>query len=102
MADKIDGISRQTSVPNTEGRARPQGADGSRGAAKSQAAPGGDQVSLTDSARLLQKLGESVADTPVVDSQKVDSIKQAIADGSYQIDAGSIADKLLEIDRDLE
>ena len=103
MADKIDGISRNTNVTGAETRAKSQPADGGKNAAaKSQSAPGSDTVSLTDSARLLQKLGENVANTPVVDSQRVDTIKQAVQSGSYEIDAGKITDKLLEIDRDLE
>ena len=103
MADKIDGISRQTNVPNAEGRGKAQAVDrGGNASAKSQQTPGSDTVSLTDSARLLQKLEENVASTPVVDSQRVDQIRQAIKDGSYEINAGNIADKLLEIDRELE
>ena len=105
MADKIDGISRQANVAGAEGRGKAQavgrGANNA-GNAKSQETPGSDTVSLTDSARLLQKLEENVANTPVVDSLRVDALKKAVQDGSYQIDAGNIADKLLDIDRELE
>ncbi len=104
MADKIDGISRQANVAGAEGRGKAQavGRDANAGGAKSQQTPGSDTVSLTDSARLLQKLEENVANTPVVDNLRVDALKQAVREGTYEIDAGKIADKLLDIDRELE
>ena len=58
----------------------------------------GDQVTLTDSARSLQKIEEVLANTPVVDSAKVDAVKQALNQGTYKIDSGSIADKILTLE----
>lgn len=55
----------------------------------------GDTVSLTQTAAQLQSLQNSLAELPVVDTQRVESIRQAIADGSYEIDAGRIADGIL-------
>jgi len=60
-----------------------------------------DQVTFTGSARTLQKLGETLAQTPVVNAAKVASVKQAVQSGSYQVDAGRVADKLLEFDSKL-
>jgi negative regulator of flagellin synthesis FlgM len=57
-----------------------------------------DSVSLTDSAARLRKLENSLADLPEVDSERVATIQRAIADGSYQVDAGRIADKLLNFE----
>lgn len=54
-----------------------------------------DTVSLTQTAAQLQSLRNSLAELPVVDTQRVESIRQAIADGSYEIDAGRIADGIL-------
>lgn len=62
----------------------------------------GDHVTLTDSARSLQKLSEAVAQAPVVDAAKVASIKQALNSGTYQIDAGRVADKILQSERGLK
>jgi negative regulator of flagellin synthesis FlgM len=61
----------------------------------------GDHVTLTDSARSLQKLSEAIASAPVVNAAKVASIKQAVNSGTYKIDAGSVADKLLKSERGL-
>ena len=56
---------------------------------------------MTGSARTLQKLGEAVANAPVVDSQKVATMKQAIQNGTYQVNSGSIANKLLQFESNL-
>jgi|LNFM01.1.fsa_nt_gb negative regulator of flagellin synthesis FlgM len=51
-------------------------------------------VKLTDLGSRLQALTQSVADVPAVDSKRVEQFRQAIADGSYQIDADAVAEKL--------
>jgi negative regulator of flagellin synthesis FlgM len=60
-----------------------------------------DQVTLTDSARTLQKIGEAVAKAPVVNAAKVASVKQAVQSGNYQIDAGRVATKIVQFDSEL-
>ncbi|QEP43282.1 flagellar biosynthesis anti-sigma factor FlgM [Ectothiorhodospiraceae bacterium BW-2] len=62
---------------------------------------GADKVSLTDTSLRLRSLETALADVPVVNEQRVESIKQAIADGSYQIDARQIADKLVQFEREM-
>ncbi len=72
-------------------------------AAKSVATPStGDTLTLTDSARSLQKIEGAVAKTPVVNSSKVASVKQAVQSGTYQVDAGRVADKLLQFESGLK
>jgi negative regulator of flagellin synthesis FlgM len=66
------------------------------------AAQTGDTVTLTDSARSLQKIEEAVAKAPVVDAAKVDSIKQAVQNGTYQVNAGRVAGKMLQFERGLK
>jgi negative regulator of flagellin synthesis FlgM len=61
-----------------------------------------DQVTLTTSARSLQKLSDAIAQTPVVDAAKVATIKQALGSGTYTIDASSIADKLIQAESGLK
>jgi negative regulator of flagellin synthesis FlgM len=65
------------------------------------AAPSADQVTLTGSARTLQKLSEAVDQAPVIDTDKVAAVKQSIQNGTYTIDASSIANKLLKVESDL-
>ncbi len=53
-----------------------------------------DTLKLTALASRLRDLVQSVADVPVVNAQRVDHFKKAINDGSYQVDAMQVAEKL--------
>ncbi len=57
-----------------------------------------DTVSLSDNAVRLGKLDNSVVAAPVVDTQRVEQVKQAISDGTYEVDATKIADKLMQFE----
>ena len=105
MSDKISGIS------TTEPVAKPTGSGSNavvtdksqgEGSASAAAAQTGDHVTLTNSARSLQKIEEAVAKTPVVNANKVAAVKQSISSGSYTIDAGRIADKMLKYESGLK
>ncbi len=58
----------------------------------------GDTVTLTGTASQLRTLEHQIASLPVVDMQRVESIKQQITSGSYQIDPLQIADKMIKIE----
>ncbi len=58
-------------------------------------------MQITDQARQLAALEQTVNSVPVVNEAKVARIRQAIEDGSYQVSPERIADKLLRMDRDL-
>ncbi|WP_126453729.1 flagellar biosynthesis anti-sigma factor FlgM [Sulfuriflexus mobilis] len=60
-----------------------------------------DTVSLTNASAQLRSLENTLAELPVVDTQRVESIKQALADGSYQVDAQRVADKLIDLEQGL-
>lgn len=64
-------------------------------------APQGDRVDLTDTSARLQAIERSLADVPVVDEQRVDAIRQSIADGSYEVSPERVADGLLQMEKDL-
>ena len=57
-----------------------------------------DTVSLSDNAVQLGKLENTAISTPVVDAQRVEQVKQAIKDGSYEVDPAKIADKLMQFE----
>jgi negative regulator of flagellin synthesis FlgM len=68
----------------------------------SSTAQTGDHVTLTNSARSLQKIEEAVAKTPVVNDAKVAAIKQAVQGGTYRVDAARVADKLLQFENGMK
>jgi negative regulator of flagellin synthesis FlgM len=72
------------------------------GTAPSSTPSSGDHVTLTDSARSLQKLSDAIAAAPAVDHAKVAAVKSSIAAGTYRIDAQRVADKLLNLDSHLK
>ena len=105
MTAKISAYSTADQVAPAKGSNSGVAADKAQGEASavSPAAPKtGDTVTLTNSARSLQKIEETVAKAPVVNAAKVAAVKQAINSGNYQIDAGRIADKLLQFERGLK
>jgi len=57
-----------------------------------------DQVDLTNSAQKIDQVISNLSAEPIVDRQKIDEIKSALAEGRYEINSAAIADKLIEID----
>lgn len=62
------------------------------------ARPAADSIKLTDTAAYLRKLENTLSALPVVDMQRTESIKKALAEGSFIIDPVRVADKLLDFE----
>jgi len=61
-----------------------------------------DTVRLTDTAAQLQKMEAAMVDTPVIDTQRVEDIRMALANGTYEIDATRVAEKLVNFESRLK
>ena len=59
------------------------------------------EVSVSSTAALLSHLHRSLEATPVIDQKRVESIRNAIASGTYQVDSGKIAHGLINTERAL-
>ena len=60
-----------------------------------------DTVSLTGTAAKLRKLEAALSELPIANEDRIESIKRAVASGTYEIDAQRIADKMLDFERSL-
>lgn len=85
--------SRASTVQNAERPAAKQNSDAVQSTAG--AAVSGESVQLSAEAQRLQQTTEKLNQQPVVNQERVAQIKQAIADGSYQVDSQRVASKLL-------
>jgi negative regulator of flagellin synthesis FlgM len=66
------------------------------------AQPEADNVHLTDPARNMAALAQAVFDAPDVNVERVQNVQQSLQNGSYRIDAGRIADRLLQLEQELQ
>lgn len=99
MTTKITGYQNpavQIGTDKTVSRTR----DGAANTAETAGKPA-NPVQITDQARQLAALEQTVNSLPVVNEAKVAAIRTAIENGSYQVVPERIADKLLRMDRDL-
>jgi len=75
------------------------GAAGTGGGSSTGTAP--SDVHITDSARALASLSQSVQDAPEVDAARVASLQQALSSGQYSIDPERIAGSMLQLEQEL-
>lgn len=60
------------------------------------------RLSLTESASRLQQAASAGNGEAVFDARRVAEIKDAIANGSYRVDPGVVADQLIHFDRSID
>ncbi len=86
--------------PATGNGTRTQGGANKAGGAKPDPITA-DTVTVTVQAERLQQLEQTLADTPAINEQRVADIRQALANGQYQVDAERIAEKLIDLEQNL-
>jgi negative regulator of flagellin synthesis FlgM len=99
MANEISGL-RQTALQPAQARPVANALVGGQAQAGSQSAAT-DKVTLTDSARLMQRLEAAVANAPHVDGARIDHIKQQIASGAYQVNPDQLAQHVADFESSL-
>ena len=103
MSIDITGLPRNKATNERSGQVtQTKGDDSSSSAAAAQENPGGaDTVSLTGTAAKLRQLEAALSELPVADSDRIDAVKRAVANGTYEIDPHRIAAKMLDFERSL-
>ena len=89
---KIDSALQHVSSIQNKAKAKP---------AKGRAAPAAtgsvsDNVEITDTSSRMRDLETQLADIPIENSGKVDSIRQAIADGTFAVDEEVVAENMVQ------
>lgn len=97
MTDKINNISGPINGNNLQNSSKGTSNSNVSGSESANVASSG-KVDIS-SAQTLDKIRESLASEPVIDRQKVESVKQALQDGTYNINSENIATKLIEIEQ---
>ncbi len=98
VIDSNNGIkpgNNSSSRPNT---VAPRESGPQSGANDSARPTSRDSVELSAEAQSMNRLEENLARLPDVDAERVASLKQAIADGRFEIDAERIAQNMLNQD----
>ena len=90
---KIDSSVKATgSLPSNDGRAR-----SAKESPKAEGNnPGSERVELSSLSSRLLKMEETISNVPVVDSARVDEIKQAMSEGRFKVNTEKVADGLIE------
>lgn len=91
----------QRSAPDSAGAAG--GRDGKAGAsgAAGEAVSSGDKVALSATAQSLKSLESAVSASDGIDAAKVERIRAQIAEGRYHVDAGKLADRMIDLEQKL-
>ncbi|WP_267225146.1 flagellar biosynthesis anti-sigma factor FlgM [Dyella silvae] len=95
-----NGLPKLPQAPSGQGSTT-QNATGAAGSEATGSTTGSDdRVQITDSARALQEASRA-GNGAEVDTRKVAQIRQALANGTYRVDAGRIADRMLSLESQL-
>ena len=93
MVSDIKG-STGVRLPNLESKVRVSDVKANQ---QTRAQP--ENVVLTETAAKLRRLQAALKDIPIVDPQRVEEARQAIADGSYHVDSQREAEKFVQLER---
>ncbi|MCU7940329.1 MAG: flagellar biosynthesis anti-sigma factor FlgM [gamma proteobacterium symbiont of Bathyaustriella thionipta] len=60
-----------------------------------------DSVNLTNSAVRIKALEEQISRLPIIDTQKVEQVRNSISDGTFEFNSEKIAEKLINYEKEL-
>ncbi|AHX14417.1 flagellar biosynthesis anti-sigma factor FlgM [Dyella jiangningensis] len=95
-----NGLPKLPQAPSGQGSAT-QNATGTTGSEAASSAGADDRVQLTDSAKAMQEAARTQSGAEV-DTKKVEQLRQALASGTYKVDANRIADRMLSLESQLK
>lgn len=100
MSTKIGGFD-SSPVPPSTGRTVKRSNDSSQSASTKGAASVAGDTHITDSAKHLAELEQAAKALPAVNDARVQDVSSRLANGTYEVNAERIADKLLRSEQEL-
>lgn len=85
-------------LPSTATTKSPVKPGNETGATAVKTEPNNDSIEITANSGQIKRALDSAASLPVVDNERVASIKQALAEGTYAIDPERIAQKISQFE----
>ncbi len=101
MSIDINGINQRPTVNSNPSTKSDTAADSSNDKVAKLVGNAGNTVELTSEAKNLQRVQASLSEVSDVNHAKVASLKQAISEGRYQIDAERLADNMLALETEI-
>jgi len=95
---KIDGVNYPTDVVKQSGTSdaeKVQENQQLRNGAEKAGQSGGENVSLSERARHILKAQQELENVPDLRSEKVNQIKEQIANGTYEVKGQEVAEKII-------
>lgn len=99
MTNKIGGFDNRPVLVGTD-RKLTRAEDGAANPAAGTA-NASEPVHITDQAKQLAALEQSIKAMPVIDESRVAEVRRALDEGRYEVNAERIADKLIRAEREL-
>lgn len=98
MSIEIKNLSQPQARGAGDSRGTSEIARGGKGGAQAPSPTGDavDKITLTGAAKRLNDLEQTAASQPQVDEKRVAELRQAIQDGSYQVNAQAVAEGLMK------
>lgn len=90
---KIDSVIQHISSVQAKGVKSKQSRDKNAGSAAGSVS---DNVELTGTSSLMRELETQLAELPPEDAGKVESIRQAISDGTFKVDEEAVAEGMVQ------
>ncbi|VAW73600.1 hypothetical protein MNBD_GAMMA15-2227 [hydrothermal vent metagenome] len=97
VATLVSAGSSQGSAVENQDRSKSAGKPADTSTTRSTA----DSVNLTGEARTLQALEAQIASLPVVDSQRVETVRAAVESNTFPINPERIAEKMMSLEQAL-
>ena len=95
----IESITGKTHTPLTIKTTPKNEIDSGKKASIKGAESSNDSIEITATAQGIKKALESSSAATIVDVDRVAAVKKALADGSYQINAERIAEKMIQYEK---